>query len=99
MSLTTLEEWADDLERRLIKVTNAAAEELKNSMSNLTPRDTGRAANGYFVIQATSTTPAIIRNEVPYIMFLNDGTPKYFGDNFVQISIQRFNKNLNRFDT
>ena len=97
MAKVTLEEWGRKLERQIIDATNAAAEELAKDMSDLTPRDTGRAAEGYYVVKATASTPAHIKNDVPYIMVLNDGNLTHEPHAMIQRAIQMFPRNLNRF--
>lgn len=98
MARVTLEEWGKRLEATLIKCVNAGAHELADKMSELTPRDTGTAAAGYTVIPATMATPAHIKNEVPYIMYLNDGTVHNEPHQMKEKAIAAFNPNLNRFD-
>lgn len=97
MASVTLEQWGKKLERTLVQVTNAAAGELSDSMSRLTRRNTGRAAEGYFVTNSTGPgSPAFIVNNVPYIMVLNDGGPNRAGDNMIERAMQSFNPDLNR---
>ena len=85
--------YAKMLEERRKKIKDLFLEKLKGNLEKNSPKRSGRLASSY------KKGKNEIRNNTPYIRYVNDGTVNQAGQHFIEKSIEDTKKDFNKIVT